>query len=240
MVGKTWDFQVEVALGIGMDENVAMIARQREARRRRRWTRCCSTPSISSTATRPIPTTRSTASRRPMRQARAGSCCATPTAARCPTRSRRIVGEVAKRIPGDHLGIHCHNDTENAVANSLAAVRAGRAPGAGHPQRARRALRQRQPDLDHADADAQDGLRDRRQRGRAGAPHPYLAAARRAAQPRAQPPRRLCRRGGLRPQGRAPRLGGREGSALLRAHPARSGRQPAPHRGLRPGRPRPT
>jgi 2-isopropylmalate synthase len=36
-----------------------------------------------------------------------------------------IVGEVAKVIPGDHLGIHAHNDTEHAVANSLAAVRAG-------------------------------------------------------------------------------------------------------------------
>jgi 2-isopropylmalate synthase len=28
-------------------------------------------------------------------------------------------------IPGDHLGIHTHNDTEHAVANSLAAVNAG-------------------------------------------------------------------------------------------------------------------
>jgi 2-isopropylmalate synthase len=36
-----------------------------------------------------------------------------------------IVGAVAKAIPGDHLGIHTHNDTEQAVANSLAAVRAG-------------------------------------------------------------------------------------------------------------------
>jgi 2-isopropylmalate synthase len=36
-----------------------------------------------------------------------------------------IVREVAKIIPGKNLGIHCHNDTENAVANSLAAVRAG-------------------------------------------------------------------------------------------------------------------
>jgi 2-isopropylmalate synthase len=36
-----------------------------------------------------------------------------------------IVGEVTKQIPGDHLGIHTHNDTEQAVANSLAAVRAG-------------------------------------------------------------------------------------------------------------------
>jgi 2-isopropylmalate synthase len=36
-----------------------------------------------------------------------------------------IVGEVVKHIPGGHVGIHAHNDTEQAVANSLAAVRAG-------------------------------------------------------------------------------------------------------------------
>src|SRR6202051_3306753 len=36
-----------------------------------------------------------------------------------------IVGEVCKIIPGDHVGIHAHNDTEQAVANSFAAVRAG-------------------------------------------------------------------------------------------------------------------
>ncbi len=36
-----------------------------------------------------------------------------------------IVTEVVKVVPGRHLGIHAHNDTENAVANSLAAVRAG-------------------------------------------------------------------------------------------------------------------
>src|SRR5262247_3823776 len=36
-----------------------------------------------------------------------------------------IVGKVVKRIPGDRVGIHAHNDTEQAVANSLAAVRAG-------------------------------------------------------------------------------------------------------------------
>ena len=32
---------------------------------------------------------------------------------------------VAGRIPPEQLGIHTHNDTENAVANSLAAIRAG-------------------------------------------------------------------------------------------------------------------
>jgi len=37
----------------------------------------------------------------------------------------KIVGEVCRHIPGDHIGIHAHNDTEQAVANSFAAVRAG-------------------------------------------------------------------------------------------------------------------
>ncbi|MBM3529270.1 MAG: citramalate synthase [Alphaproteobacteria bacterium] len=36
-----------------------------------------------------------------------------------------IVGAVVKAIPGSHVGIHAHNDTEQAVANSFAAVRAG-------------------------------------------------------------------------------------------------------------------
>jgi 2-isopropylmalate synthase len=36
-----------------------------------------------------------------------------------------IVGEVVRHIPGSHVGIHAHNDTEQAVAISLAAVRAG-------------------------------------------------------------------------------------------------------------------
>jgi len=36
-----------------------------------------------------------------------------------------IVGDVIKHVPGANLGIHAHNDTEQAVANSLAAVRAG-------------------------------------------------------------------------------------------------------------------
>jgi 2-isopropylmalate synthase len=36
-----------------------------------------------------------------------------------------IVAAVVKVVPGDHVGIHAHNDTEQAVANSFAAVRAG-------------------------------------------------------------------------------------------------------------------
>lgn len=42
-----------------------------------------------------------------------------------PHEVEQIVGDVVEAIPGDHVGIHAHNDTEQAVANSLAAVRAG-------------------------------------------------------------------------------------------------------------------
>ena len=42
-----------------------------------------------------------------------------------PHEVEKIVGEVVRVIPGSHVGIHAHNDTDQAVANSLAAVRAG-------------------------------------------------------------------------------------------------------------------
>jgi 2-isopropylmalate synthase len=36
-----------------------------------------------------------------------------------------IVATVCQRIPGTHVGIHTHNDTEQAVANTFAAIDAG-------------------------------------------------------------------------------------------------------------------
>lgn len=42
-----------------------------------------------------------------------------------PHEVQAIIQEVIKHIPGDHLGIHAHDDTGQAVANSLAAVEAG-------------------------------------------------------------------------------------------------------------------
>jgi 2-isopropylmalate synthase len=98
-----------------------------------------------------------------------------------------IVREVAALVPGDHLGIHAHNDTEQAVANSLAALRGG--------------VRQ-----------IQGYRRDAGEPARPDQAEPY---ARRIAQPVARPPRALCRRLGLRDQGRHPRLGGDEGPAHL-------------------------
>ena len=116
-----------------------------------------------------------------------------------------------------------------------------RPPDPGHAERPRRALRQRQPRLDHPDLEAQAGIRrnirDRRLRRADEESRPCLACARRAAQPSGQPPRALCRRKRVRHQGRHPRLGDRQGSGDLRACRARDGRQPAQAPGLRPGRP---
>ena len=42
-----------------------------------------------------------------------------------PDEVEEIVRTVTTVVPGNHLGIHAHNDTEQAVANSLAALRAG-------------------------------------------------------------------------------------------------------------------
>jgi 2-isopropylmalate synthase len=42
-----------------------------------------------------------------------------------PAEVSAIVQKIAAEVPGSHLGIHAHNDTDHAVANSLAAVDAG-------------------------------------------------------------------------------------------------------------------
>ena len=42
-----------------------------------------------------------------------------------PDKVFNIVSEVIKVIPGKNVGIHAHNDTDNAVANALAAINAG-------------------------------------------------------------------------------------------------------------------
>ena len=58
----------------------------------------------------------------------------------CDTRGGRMPHEIiagvkaAKQVVTTPLGIHCHNDCELAVANSLAAVEAGADPSPRHDQ----------------------------------------------------------------------------------------------------------
>ena len=44
---------------------------------------------------------------------------------RLPWEMEAMTREVAARLPGAQIGVHCHNDTGCGVANSLAAVRSG-------------------------------------------------------------------------------------------------------------------
>jgi 2-isopropylmalate synthase len=124
LVGKTWDFHVDTALGIPRTENVDMIGesiahvvgKSREAlfdaehffdgyKANPAYALACLAAAHQAGARWIV-----------LCDTNGGSL---------PHEVERIVGEIAQRIPGDRLAIHCHNDTENAVANSLAAVRAG-------------------------------------------------------------------------------------------------------------------
>ncbi len=124
LVGKTWDFHVEVALGVSRDENIKMIAELiAHAAKRTRETMFDAEHFFDGWRANPAYALDC------LRAARdAGAkwivLCDT-NGGTLPHDIERIVGEVSGTIPGAMLGIHCHNDTGNAIANSLAAVRAG-------------------------------------------------------------------------------------------------------------------
>jgi 2-isopropylmalate synthase len=121
--GKTWDFQATEALGVSLEENLAMISE-----------------SVAYLSTK-IDVFFDAEHFFDGYKANAEYALKTIVAARdsgarwiilCDTNGGTlpheitdIVTEVSKHIDGKYLGIHCHNDTENAVANTLAAVRAG-------------------------------------------------------------------------------------------------------------------
>ncbi len=124
LVAKAWDYHVRVALGTTNEEHIegiresveAIVASGREAiidcehffdgyKAEAQYARC-----VVETAYRA--------------GARWVVLCDT-NGGTLPHEVERIVSEIAAVVPGDRLGIHTHNDTDNAVANTLAAVRAG-------------------------------------------------------------------------------------------------------------------
>ena len=123
-VAKSWDYHVHVALGCTLEENLdsivesvsAAVESGREAmvdcehffdgyKANPKYALACAMTSISAGA-------------------RWAVLCDT-NGGTLPHEIEQIVAEVARAIPGDRLAIHAHNDTGNAVANSLAALRAG-------------------------------------------------------------------------------------------------------------------
>ncbi len=124
LVGKAWDFHVEVALGIGLDENVEMIGQSLgHAAGRKQEAMFDAEHFFDGYKDNPAFALRCLTTAYEA-GARWVVLCDT-NGGTLPHEVEEIVAEVARHIPGERLGIHCHDDTGNAVANSLAAVRAG-------------------------------------------------------------------------------------------------------------------
>jgi len=124
LVGKTWDFHVDVALGITKEENLENIKESTKLfiknkkefmfdaehffdgyKKNPEYALACIKTAYDEGARWIV-------------------LCDT-NGGTLPNEVGEIVSKVSKQIPGKNLGIHAHNDTENAVANSLTAVLAG-------------------------------------------------------------------------------------------------------------------
>ena len=124
LVGKSWDFHVDIALGISKEQNLENISESAKHfikankefmfdaehffdgyKTNQNYAMLCLKAAFD-------------------QGARWIVLCDT-NGGTLPHEVTKIVTEVSKQIPGKNLGIHAHNDTGNAVANSLAAVLAG-------------------------------------------------------------------------------------------------------------------
>jgi 2-isopropylmalate synthase len=124
LFGKAWDFQVEVALQIPLEENVAMIADSVAAAVKQGKEAMFDAEHFFDGYKADPAYALDCVAAAHAAGARWVVLCDT-NGGTLPHEVARIVAEVTRQIPGSHLGIHAHNDTENAVANSLAALDAG-------------------------------------------------------------------------------------------------------------------
>lgn len=124
LVGKAWDFQVEVALGADLDENVTMIADSvRVAAGRMDEVLFDAEHFFDGFKANPDYAI-SCVKAAHEAGARWIVLCDT-NGGTLPDEIEEICTKVIEHVPGSNLGIHCHDDTGNGVACSLAAVRAG-------------------------------------------------------------------------------------------------------------------
>ncbi len=125
MVGKTWDYQVTVALGISLEENLRMIG-ESVAYVRSRGNEAIFDAEHFFDGYKRNPTYALSALKTAFDSGARWMVLCDTNGGSLPHEVARIVDEVIQAgLPGDQLGIHCHNDSETAVANSLAAVTAG-------------------------------------------------------------------------------------------------------------------
>ncbi|PRH88228.1 citramalate synthase [Labrys okinawensis] len=123
-VAKSWDHQVRMALGISLEENLDSI-RDSVATAKERGREVLVDCEHFFDGYKANPDYALACARTAYEAGARWVVLCDTNGGTLPHEVERIVGEVVETIPGSHLGIHAHNDTEQAVANSLAAVRAG-------------------------------------------------------------------------------------------------------------------
>ncbi len=124
LVGKSWDFHVDVALGITNEENLENISESAKhfikAKKEFMFDAEHFFDGYKANPKYAVSCIKAAYDQ----GARWVILCDT-NGGTLPHEITKIVSEVVKVVPGKNLGIHAHNDTGNAVANSLAAVLSG-------------------------------------------------------------------------------------------------------------------
>ena len=124
LVGKSWDFHVEVALGISNEENLENISESAKLFIREQKEFMFDAEHFFD-GYKANPKYAISCLKAAFDEGARWIILCDTNGGTLPHEVTKIVTEVSKIIPGKNLGIHAHNDTGNAVANSLSAVLAG-------------------------------------------------------------------------------------------------------------------
>ena len=124
LVGKSWDFHVDVALGITNEENLENISESAKHFVKEKKEFIFDAEHFFD-GYKANPKYALSCLKAAFDQGTRWIVLCDTNGGTLPHEVTKIVTEVSKIIPGKNLGIHAHNDTGNAVANSLSAVLAG-------------------------------------------------------------------------------------------------------------------
>jgi len=124
LVGKSWDFHVDVALGITNQENLDNISESAKHFVKAKKEFMFDAEHFFD-GYKANPNYALSCIKAAYNQGARWIVLCDTNGGTLPHEVTHIVKEVSKVVPGKNLGIHAHNDTGNAVANSLAAVLSG-------------------------------------------------------------------------------------------------------------------
>ena len=124
LVGKTWDFHVDIALGISNEENLENISESAKHFIKEKKEFMFDAEHFFD-GYKANPKYALSCLNAAFNQGARWIVLCDTNGGTLPHEVSKIVKEVLNHVPGKNLGIHAHNDTGNAVANSLAAVLVG-------------------------------------------------------------------------------------------------------------------